>query len=124
MGIWLSTDRGDLPVSLRRVTVARDAIHLPSVDKDGAPIAASLAEAFLAEARATGLVHLHQARGYWTLSGTGELQAESVRIAFNPAPVDRAALAKLAASVLERGNQDAVAYEIDGTVRVVRRGHA
>lgn len=118
MGIWLFSDRDDLPASLPRVTTTRDAIHLPSVDKNGTLLSEELVNDFLAGAWAIGLVQVHRARGYWTLSETGELQDEDVRIAFSAMPVDPAALRALADKVLLRGNQDAVAFEIAGQVLI------
>lgn len=118
IGIWLSTDRDDLPPQLPVVHLARDAVHIPSVDQNGRPLAGGLIDSFLAAARQIGLTGKHAARGYWTLSSTGALQIETVWIVFSPDPVDPDRLHALVNDIYTRGNQDAVAYEIRGTVQV------
>lgn len=119
VGIWLSSDRTDLPAHLPVVLSDRDALHLPTVDRVGQALPESLIASFQHAAQEIGLTGTHPARGYWTLSGSGELQVERVWIAFSPEPVDPAALFRLAREVLVRGNQDAVACEIRGTVQVI-----
>lgn len=122
LGIWLFSDRTDLPDDLPRLAIGRDAIHLPSVEKSGAPLPDDLILSFLSAARALGLSKTHRARGYWTLSDSGELQDEDVLIAFSDTPVDPNALHTLAVRVLETGKQDAVAYEVGGRVLVAAAG--
>ena len=72
-------------------------------------------------ARRIGLSSANEARGYWTLSGSGELQAEAVIIAFSNGSVNPDALRTLANTILQQANQDAVAYEIDGAVKILHR---
>ncbi len=117
LGLWLSTDDPTLFLQFKPVYFTRDGIHLPSVDKHGRPLADALRQEFITRAHDLGLVYTHPGRGYWTLSETGQLQDEEVIIAFSESPVDREGLASLARFVLEAGNQDAVAYEVEGEVR-------
>lgn len=116
LGIWLSTDAPALLTQFPPVFFTRDGIHLPSLDKHGTPLPDTLRQQFIIHAEALGLTQTHPARGYWTLSETGELQDEDVIIAFSETSVDREKLLALAQLVLEKGNQDAVAYEVAGAV--------
>lgn len=116
LGIWLSTDDPTLLTQFPPVSFTRDGIHIPSVDKHGTPLPDTLRQQFLTRAVHLGLTQTHPARGYWTLSETGELQDEDVIIAFSETPVDRTYLTALAQFILETGHQDAVAYEMGGEV--------
>lgn len=117
VGVWLSTDNPTLIAGMTVITTHRDAIHLPSVEKNGLPLAPGLVAEFVRRAKAIGLTDLRPARGYWTLSETGELQAEEVLIACSDRPVGHAHLLELARFILAAGNQDAVAWEEGGQVR-------
>lgn len=121
LGIWLSTDAPALLTQFLPVYFTRDGIHLPSVDKHGNPLPDTLRQQFLTRAAHLGLTQTHPARGYWTLSETGELQDEDVIIAFSETPIDHPELLALAQFVLETGNQDAVAYEVRGEVLHIRK---
>lgn len=121
LGIWLSTDDPVLLTQFPPVYFTRDGIHLPSVDQHGTPLPDTLRQQFLTRAAHLGLTHTHPARGYWTLSETGQLQDEDVIIAFSETPVSHPELLALAQFVLEIGNQDAVAYEMGGEVLHARR---
>ena len=124
MGIWLSTSDARLLANAEVIFVARDAIHIPSVEKTGKALSRSLIDVFVDQARAIGLNEVRRARGYWTLSETGALQSEDVLIAFSTAqaaPSDRSRLIELAHLILRRANQDAVAWEAGGVVKHVRQ---
>lgn len=117
VGVWLSTDDPALLDGMTVIHTSRDAIHLPSVQKNGTPLAPSLIAEFVSRAKAIGLTDFRKARGYWTLSETGELQAEEVLIACSNQPVGHTQLLQLAYFILAAGNQDAVAWEEAGQVR-------
>jgi len=119
LGIWLSTDRTDLPPGLPVIYLSRNAVHIPSVDQAGRPLPDVLIASFLESARRIGLNETHAARGYWTLSGSGRLQVEHVWIASGSEGVKPADIHALALDILQRGNQDAVACEIAGDVQLV-----
>jgi hypothetical protein len=116
-GIWLGTDDAQLLAAHSTVEVTRDAIHIPSITKNGHPLANELIEEFIRRAHEIGLTRHHQARGYWTLSETQELQVEAVIIASSDTPIEHTALTGLANWISEAGEQDAVAYEIGGVVK-------
>lgn len=117
VGVWLSTDDPALLDGIAVIHTSRDALHLPSVEKNGRPLAPGLIAEFISRAKAIGLTDLRPARGYWTLSETGELQAEEVLIACSNRPVGHTQLLELAHFILAVGNQDAVAWEEAGQVR-------
>jgi hypothetical protein len=121
MGIWLNTTNPHLLAQGQVISLARDAIHIPSLEKSGRPLPAPLAAEFLERAKALGLERVSRARGYWTLSETGELQAEEVLIAWSDTPVAQLRLLELARFILEKGNQDAVAWEEAGEVKHLYR---
>ncbi len=117
VGIWLSTSDTQLLTQSSLVSIIRDAIHIPSVEKTGQILTDSLIAEFVQRANAVGLNRVNKAVGYWTLSETGELQAEAVKIAFSLTPCDRQKLEALAHFILARANQDAVAWEEAGEVK-------
>lgn len=117
VGVWLSTDDPALLDGMAVIHTSRDAVHLPSVEKTGQAISHGLVTEFIRRAKAIGLTNLRPARGYWTLSETGELQAEEVLIACSNQPVGHTQLLELARFILAAGNQDAVAWEERGQVR-------
>ena len=117
VGIWLSTSDAHLLTQTSIVSLMRDAIHIPSVTKTGQILADSLIAKFVQRANAIGLSRVNKAVGYWTLSETGQLQAEAVKIAFSMASCDRQKLEALAHFILVRANQDAVAWEAGGEVK-------
>jgi hypothetical protein len=121
VGVWLSTDDPALIEGMTIIPTRRDAMHLPSVEKTGQAIPKKLLTEFIHRAQAIGLTDFRPARGYWTLSETGDLQAEEVLIACSDQPVGHTHLLELARFILEVGNQDAVAWEEAGQVEHLRR---
>ncbi|MFN8458029.1 MAG: hypothetical protein U0401_25815 [Anaerolineae bacterium] len=117
VGVWLSTDDPALLDGMTVIPTRRDAIHLPSMEKTGQAIPKKLLTEFIRRAQAIGLTDLRLARGYWTLSETGELQAEEILIAGSDQPVGHTHLLELARFILAAGHQDAVAWEEAGQVR-------
>jgi len=100
----------------------RDAMYIPTIQKSGEPVDAGIVNYLKGRARELGLDCLTQAAGIWVLSETGEVQAETVWIAYagngEAAPtVCREGLAELAAVVKNAANQDSVAWEEDGELR-------
>lgn len=122
VGVWLSTDDPALLDGMAVIHTSRDAVHLPSVEKTGRAISRRLLTEFIRRAQAIGLTDFRPARGYWTLSETGELQAEEVLIACSDQPVGHTHLLELARFILGAGNQDAVAWEEAGQVRNLKQG--
>jgi hypothetical protein len=116
LGIWLYTADPVLLAQGRVISIIRDAIHLPSVEQNGQPIASALQAEFIRRAQALGLSQLSQATGYWTLAATGELQTEAVIIAHSPTPVDQSNLLELTEFIRHEGRQEAVAWEQRGVV--------
>lgn len=95
----------------------RDALYIPTIQKSGQPVDEGIIQYLKQRARELGLDRLTQAAGIWVLSITGEIQAETVWIAYGDHAVDREKLAELAAAVKNAANQDAVAWEEDGELR-------
>lgn len=116
VGPWLNTADTTL---LNRGTVimsARNAIHIPSLEQTGRKIRPEVIEEICRRAAAIGLTQIRRATGYWTLSGTGELQSEQVLIAFSHQNVTSGLLRQLASEIVKMANQDAVAIEVSGQV--------
>ena len=120
VGPWLSTADPALLTQGEVQMSARDALHIPSVEQTGAPIPAAIIEQIRQQAAAIGLKEICPATGYWTLSETGELQAEQVLIACSDSGVSAEALRQLAVTVARLTNQEAVAIEISGQVEQIR----
>jgi len=116
LGIWLYTADPALLAQGQVISVVREAIHLPSVEQTGQPIAPTLQAEFIRRAQAIRLTHLSHATGYWTLAATGELQTEAVIIAYSPTPVDTSDLLELAEFIRYEGRQEAIAWEQQGVV--------
>lgn len=120
-GIWLGTDDAAQLAAGSVVEVVRDALHVPSVTRTGVPLSIAVRAEAIGLAGRIGLRERHTATGYWTLSDSGELQTESVLIVFSSTSVSAEGLHKVAAWLLERADQDAVAIEVRGRVKVVTR---
>lgn len=116
IGAWLSTDDQRLLEKGKVILSTRNAIHIPSLEKNGRQIPAVLIETLSQQAQSIGLDKTHTATGYWTLSETGERQTEQVLIAFTEEAVDPEKLRRLAAEIVRAANQDAVAIEVSGRV--------
>jgi len=100
----------------------RDALYIPTIQKTGVPVDEGTVGYLKQRARELGLDRLTQAAGIWVLSTTGEIQAETIWIAYSgngmaSQTVDREKLAELAAVVKNSANQDAVAWEEDGELK-------
>jgi len=119
MGPWLSTDNPEILAHGTVILVARDALHIPTLQQDGRSIPLELRSEIEARAAAIGLVKTHRAIGYWTLSESGEQQKEDVTIVISSQPVDHVSLRDLAEFVIRAANQDAVAIEISGKVEQI-----
>ena len=120
VGPWLSTDNPDLLATGLVLKSARDAIHIPSLEKNGAAIDPAIIKQFCLKAAKIGLDQIRSATGYWTLQTTGELQSEKVLIAFSERGVKYNPLRNLASEVIRVTNQDAVAIEVSGLVEQLR----
>ena len=100
----------------------RDALYIPTIQKSGAPVDEGTVQHLKQRARELGLDGLTQAAGIWVLSTTGEIQAETIWIAYSgngaaARSVDREKLAELAAAVKNSANQDSVAWEESGELK-------
>jgi len=116
VGIWLSTDDERLLAKGKLVKSARNAIHIPSLEKNGRQIQAEVIADFCRQAEMLGLNKISRATGYWTLSETGVLQAERVIIAYTEKRVSVEKLRRLASEIIRVANQEAVAIEISGQI--------
>jgi hypothetical protein len=98
----------------------RDAIYVPTLQKNGHPVAEEMVIGLKAQASALGLTSVTQAAGMWVLSETGEVQAETIWICYNTDPIpasQRPALKTLAHAIQVLANQDCVAWEEHGHLR-------
>ena len=120
IGAWLSTDAEHLLAKGKVILSTRNAIHIPSLEKNGRQITPALIETLSQQAQSIGMDNVHTATGYWTLSETGEMQKEQVLIAFTEEAVDPEKLRQLATEIIRAANQDAVAIEVSGRVEQLR----
>ncbi len=100
----------------------RDALYIPTLQKTGEPVDFGIVQYLKGRARDLGLDRITQAAGIWVLSETGEVQAETVWIAYASnskasRAVDHEKLAEMATVVKNAANQDAVAWEEDGELK-------
>ena len=120
IGPWLSTTQPELLDTGPVLMSSRDAIHIPSLEKNGAAIDPVTIHRFRVKAAKIGLDHIRRATGYWTLSTSGELQSEKVLIAYSDQGVKYDLLRDLASEIIRHTNQDAVAIEVSGRVEQLR----
>lgn len=92
----------------------RDAIYIPTLQKNGAPVSKETITELKKCAGELGLTHTTSAAGMWVLSTTGEVQSETIWIAYGDRTNSEDGLASLAAHIRESANQDCVAYERRG----------
>lgn len=95
----------------------RDAIYIPTLQKNGHPVAEQVVNSLKIQAVALGLTSITQAAGMWVLSDTGEVQTETIWIAYSAIPIEaskRPALRMLAETTKILANQDEVAREESG----------
>ncbi len=95
----------------------RDAIYIPTLQKNGHPVDETVVSSLKIQAAALGLTSITQAAGMWVLSDTGEVQTETIWIAYSSSPIaveKRPALRALAETIKILANQDEVAREEAG----------
>lgn len=95
----------------------RDAIYIPTIQKNGEAVDEGMVTYLKSRAVELGLTTLTQASGMWVLSATGEVQTETVWIAYADHSVKSEALAELAQTIKNAANQDAVAWEENGELK-------
>jgi hypothetical protein len=94
-----------------------DAVFIPTLQKDGAPVPPAIIEDLKMEAKTRlGLTEIRSGLGIWILSETGEPQLEYVWIASSETSQrsDPTALRAFAQRVQVLTNQDSVAIEVGG----------
>jgi hypothetical protein len=116
VGPWLNTADRALLGRGKVVMSARNAIHIPSLEQSGRKIRPEVIEEICRQAASIGLKQMRRATGYWTLSGSGELQSEQVLIAFSQQNIAPKLMRRLASDIIKMANQDAVAIEVSGRV--------
>jgi hypothetical protein len=95
----------------------RDALYIPTIQKNGVPVDTEVIEKIKARARQLGLNNFACARGMWILSTTGEAQVEVIWIAWATSCELRDLLPALAKEIRSATNQDCVAWEEGGTLK-------
>jgi len=99
----------------------RDALYIPTLQKNGVPVATEHVQKLRAHARELGFVNETPASGMWVLSENGEVQIEYIWILWAEKIGEevRENLGQLAEEVKEMTNQDSVAYELGGELHFV-----
>lgn len=95
----------------------RDAIYIPTLQKTGHPVDEAVVSSLKIQAAALGLTSITQAAGMWVLSDTGQVQTETIWIAYSATPIagdKRPALKALTETTKVLANQDEVAREENG----------
>lgn len=92
----------------------RDAIYIPTLQKSGEPVSEETVANLKVRAEKLGLTNITRAAGMWVLSETGEVQSETIWIAYGDRASSHKHLASLAADIQHDANQDCVAYENGG----------
>lgn len=120
IGWWTQCEIADQATALgTSFTGVRDAIYIPTLQKDGRPVSRELIEQLKREAETLGLKNITRASGMWVLSHTGEVQSETVWI-FSTSTTDGVnsqKLAQLAIKIEREAFQDCVAREESGELR-------
>jgi len=118
LGWWTQCKSASQAKKLGRpFTGKRDAIYIPTLQKDGHPVSFETIESLKEEARELGLGKTTRASGMWVLSETNEVQAETIWVLFTEQSVNRAQLKNLAVKIERVANQDCVAREEDGQLQ-------
>lgn len=94
----------------------RDAIYIPTIQKSGEPVAEATVLALKERAQNIGMTNIIRATGMWVLSTTGEVQSETIWIAYGNQATSQENLAKLASDIQSEANQDCVAFEQSGVL--------
>lgn len=118
IGWWTQCETADQATALgTSFTGVRDAIYIPTLQKDGKPVARELIEQLKSDAEGLGLTDVTRASGMWVLSHNGEVQSETIWIFSTTDGVDRQKLAQLAIKIECEAVQDCVAREEDGELK-------
>ncbi len=122
LGWWTQCESALQASELGRPFVGkRDAIYIPTLQKDGHPVASETIESLKKEARELGLDKTTRASGMRVLSETNEVQAETIWVLFAEQSVDKAQLKNLAVKIECVAVQDCVAREEDGHLQFTSR---
>lgn len=99
----------------------RDAIYIPTLQKNGLPVGTRQIEKIKSFARVMGFVNETPASGMWVLSETGEVQIEYIWILWTTKTHRKFPryLPVLAERIKMVTNQDSVAYELGGVLNFV-----
>ena len=116
IGPWLSTSDKNLLARGKIAMSTRDAVHIPSLEKNGDQIRTEVINMLCRQAESIGLTEIGVATGYWTLTETGKLQSEPVLITYSNCGLAPGKLRLLASEIARVANQDAIAIEISGKV--------
>lgn len=112
-GIWVASQpngqKEALPLPLR------SAIHLPTLDRHGQPVAPARREELIQRLIRSGLSKSNAARSSWTLP-SGEVLVEPIDIFYSTSVIPREVIESIARRVLVELNQDAAAFESDREV--------
>ena len=119
VGPWLGSSDQDLFSLGVVIHTARNAIHIPSLERTGKAISGEVIADICQRAASIGLNRFVHATGYWTLESSGILQTERVKIAFSEDAIDRDLIRGTAKEIVFKANQEAVAIEIEGLVEQI-----
>lgn len=94
----------------------RDALYIPTLQKDGNPVSEEAIAKLKANAQELGFTETSSASGMWILSETSEAQVEFIWILWSSKISEeiRQQLPELAKKIKINTNQDCVAYEVGG----------
>lgn len=128
VGWWTYTTNPEIAHRIGQVfNGTRDAIFLPTIQKNGDVVSREIVEQLKVRARLLGLKEVSQASGMWVLGNDesiphelrGTVQSETIWIFWSQNQIDCAALAQLAEEMVTLCNQDSIAYEIAGELNFV-----
>jgi len=99
----------------------RDALYIPTLQKNGLPVDAEQIRELKTHAKSLGFLNETPASGMWVLSETGEVQIEYIWILWTErvSKEVRQKLPALAEQIKNLTNQDSVAYELGGVLNFV-----
>ena len=99
----------------------RDALYIPTLQKNGLPVDTEQIRKLKTHAKALGFSNETAASGMWVLSETGEVQIEYIWILWmeKVSKEVRQQLPSLAGEIKNLTNQDSVAYELGGELNFV-----
>jgi hypothetical protein len=118
---WWTYSTENIPEIGEEIEECRDALYIPTLQKNGEPVKTALVKKLRENAKKLGFTNETPASGMWVLSETGEVQIEYIWILWNTNISEKTQkrLTSFAKKIKKSTNQDCVAYELQGHLNFI-----